>query len=204
MSRATVAAALDLDADALARLDAYAALLVKWQARVNLVGPSTVPELWDRHLFDCGQLQRWVPSGTRSLVDMGAGAGLPGLVLAILGVPGVTLVEADKRKAAFLREAARAVGAPVDVRAERLEAMAKTPADVVTARALAPLPRLLDWAQGFVGPATTCLFLKGVDADRELTDAARSWRMKVERRPSLSDGRGVVLELTDVRAIGRE
>lgn len=203
MTREAVAAALDLDATTLARLDAYAEVLAKWQRKVNLIGPATLPTLWDRHLLDCAQLRRFVPPTARDLVDMGSGAGLPGLVLAILGVPGVILIEADKRKAAFLREAARVTGVAVEVRAERLETTAKTAVDVVTARALAPLAQLLAWADGFVGPSTTCLFAKGADADRELTEAARDWRMNVARHPSLTHADGVVLELTDVRARGR-
>ena len=203
MSRDRAAAALGLDSPTLDRLDAYVDLLVRWQQRINLIGPATVPQLWERHILDCGQLRALVPAGTASLVDMGAGAGLPGLVLAILGVRGVVLVEADKRKAAFLREAARATGAAVEVRAERLEAMPKAPVDVVTARALAPVGRLLAWADGLVGPGTTCLFPKGAGAERELTDASRDWHMKVERHPSLVHAEGVVLELTDVRARDR-
>jgi 16S rRNA (guanine527-N7)-methyltransferase len=199
VNRAAVIATLGLDATTVARLDTYAALLVKWQAGLNLVGPKTLPDLWQRHVLDSGQLHRHLPRGTNTLVDMGSGAGFPGLVLAIMGVPRVTLIEADRRKAVFLREVARRVEVDVEVRAERLEATAKTIVDVVTARALAPLPDLLAWSVGFVGPNTTCLFLKGGNVEHELTEAAAGWMMTMKRYPSLTHPEGTVLELTDVR-----
>ncbi|TVQ37465.1 MAG: 16S rRNA (guanine(527)-N(7))-methyltransferase RsmG [Geminicoccaceae bacterium] len=188
-----------LDAATLARLDAYAALLTKWQAKLNLVGPKTLPDLWQRHVLDSGQLFRHLPPGARTLVDMGSGAGFPGLVLAIMGVPSVTLIEADRRKAIFLREAARAAEVALEVRAERLEQTAKAPVDVVTARALAPVADLLGWAEGFLGPATTCLFLKGATVEDELTAARADWMMNVKSSPSLTHPEGVILELTHVR-----
>lgn len=199
MTRTEVAARLALDDATLARLDAYAELLTKWQRTLNLVGPKTLPDLWQRHVLDSGQLHAHLPPGAGTLVDMGSGAGFPGLVLAIMGGPAVTLIEADQRKAAFLREAARVTEAPVEVRAERLERTAKVPVDVVTARALAPLVDLLAWSDGFVAPTTTCLFLKGAAVEGELTDAAAGWMMTVTRHASLSHAEGVVLELTDVR-----
>ena len=199
MTRAEVAARLALDETTLARLDVYAELLAKWQQKLNLIGPKTLPDLWQRHVLDSGQLHARLPPGARTLVDMGSGAGFPGLVLAIMGGPAVTLIEADQRKAAFLREAARLTDAAVEVRAERLERTAKAPVDVVTARALAPLAALLTWSEGFVAGATTCLFLKGAAVEGELTDAAAGWMMSVKRHASLSHAEGVVLELTDVR-----
>ena len=107
--------------ETLARLGAYAELLTRWSARINLVGRDTLPDLWRRHFLDSAQLHRFFPESTRSLIDLGSGAGLPGLVLAILGVPGVELVEADSRKAAFLREAARVTGTEVTIRPIRPE-----------------------------------------------------------------------------------
>ena len=113
------------------------------------------------------------------MVDLGSGAGLPGIVLAVLGAPDVHLIESDQRKAAFLREAARACGATVTVHAQRSEAVAPLAADVVTARALAPLPDLLELAWRHVHGGTTCLFLKGRGAESELTLAREDWTMRV-------------------------
>jgi 16S rRNA (guanine527-N7)-methyltransferase len=184
--------------ETLARLEAYAELLTRWSARINLVGRDTLPDLWQRHILDSAQLHRFIPSSARSLIDLGSGAGLPGLVLAILGVPGVELVEADSRKSAFLREAARVTGADVTIRACRIQAVPPHPVDVITARACAPLDRLLDVAVPFLASDTLCLFPKGERFNEELTLARKAWTMNVSVEQSLSDRRGVVLRLQQV------
>jgi 16S rRNA (guanine527-N7)-methyltransferase len=184
--------------ETLARLEAYAALLVRWSARINLIGRETVADLWRRHILDSAQLRPLVPTAARSLIDLGSGAGLPGLVLAILGAPGVELVEADSRKCAFLREAARITEAHVTISGCRIQAMPPYPVDVVTARALAPLDRLLGLAEPFLAPASQCLLLKGERVEDELTLARRHWTMTASLHESRSDPRGVVLRLQQV------
>jgi 16S rRNA (guanine527-N7)-methyltransferase len=184
--------------ETLSRLEAYAALLIRWSARINLVGRDTLADLWRRHILDSAQLRRWVPNSAGNLTDLGSGAGLPGLVLAILGVPGVELIEADSRKAAFLREAARITGTDVTIRACRVQAVLPHPADVITARACAPLDRLLDLAERFLAPETLCLFQKGERFEEELTVARKAWTMNLSVEPSLSDRRGVILRLQQV------
>jgi 16S rRNA (guanine527-N7)-methyltransferase len=192
------AALTGVSRETLARLEAYAALLIEWSGRINLIGRATLADLWRRHFLDSAQLLPLIPSGTRSLVDLGSGAGFPGLVLSILGISGVELIEADRRKAIFLREAARIAGAEVTLRACRIEAVAPHAADVVTARGCAPLDRLLSLAQRFIGPRTICLFLKGERAGEELTAAGKAWTMTVSRHPSRSDPGGAVLSLQQV------
>jgi 16S rRNA (guanine527-N7)-methyltransferase len=184
--------------ETLARLEAYAALLAAWSTRINLVGRATLADPWRRHILDSAQLWPLVPDHAKSLVDLGSGAGFPGLVLAILGLPGVELVEADSRKCAFLREAARITDARVTVHQTRIEALPARPFDVVTARALAPLDRLLDLARPLLAADGLCLFLKGAGAAAELTLARRGWRMTAAASPSGSDPRGVVLQLREV------
>lgn len=181
--------------ETLDRLQAYADLLVRWQARVNLVGRSSLADLWRRHMLDSAQLAAMVPPGTRCLVDLGSGAGFPGLVLAILGVDGVHLIESDRKKCAFLREAARQTAAPVQILAERIEDVPPFPADVITARALAPLRRLIPLARPFVRPDTVLLFLKGQDVDRELTEATKQGILTVARTPSMTSPDGTVLRI---------
>lgn len=181
-----------------ARLAAYLALLAQWSERINLVGRDTLADPWRRHILDSAQLLPLVPRTAQSLVDLGSGAGFPGLVLAILGVPGIELVEADSRKSAFLREAARVTGTNVTIRAARIEALARRPFDVVTARGLAPLDRLLPLACRFLGPDSLCLFLKGARAAEELTRARQAWTMRSASIASRSDPRGVVLQLRQV------
>jgi 16S rRNA (guanine527-N7)-methyltransferase len=192
------AALTGVSRETLVRLEAYAALLIEWSQRINLIGRSTLADTWRRHFLDSAQLLPLIPPGTRSLVDLGSGAGFPGLVLAILGVPGVELIEADRRKATFLREAARIAGTQVTLRACRIEAVAPHAADVVTARGCAPLDRLLPLAERFMGPQTTCLFLKGERAEEELTVAGKAWTMTVSCHPSRSDPGGTVLSLQQV------
>jgi len=184
--------------ETLARLEAYADLLTRWSARINLVGRDTIADLWRRHFLDSAQLRLFVPDGALRLIDLGSGAGFPGLVLAILGVPDVELVEADSRKAAFLREAARVTETNMTLRPCRIAAVPAHPVDVVTARALAPLDRLLDLAHPFLGPDTVCLFLKGERVAEELTLARKRWTITVALHNSIADPRGVVLRLHQV------
>ena len=184
--------------ETLARLETYAELLRRWSARINLVGANTLADLWRRHFLDSAQLLAHVPPGTQSLIDLGSGAGFPGLVLAILGVSGVELIEADARKCAFPREAARLAAAPVTIRNARIEAVPSRIVDVVTARGCAPLDRLLQLARPFIGPDTVCLFLKGEQAAQELTAAGQAWTMDATCHDSRSDPRGVILCLKRV------
>ena len=200
LGREGFAALSGVSRETLARLETYAELLRRWSARINLVGANTLADLWRRHFLDSAQLLAHVPPGTQTLMDLGSGAGFPGLVLAILGVSGVELIEADGRKCAFLHEAARLAAAPVTIRNARIEAVPSRIVDVVTARGCAPLDRLLQLARPFIGPDTVCLFLKGEQAAQELTAAGQAWTMDATCHDSRSDPRGVILCL---RRVGR-
>ena len=237
--------------ETLARLILYAKLLRKWQGAINLVAGDSLADLWRRHMLDSAQLMAHLPPAraapgpggraarvparvpARVIVDLGSGAGFPGLVLAILGAGEVHLVESDRRKCAFLAEVARETGTTVsihparvrDLTAERAPgkrartvdkasrvrdltaegapaAAPKTlplpPAQVVTARALAPLPRLLDLAVPLLAPGGVCLFLKGRRVEEELTAAAKEWKMRVERFPSLTSPSGTILRMGNI------
>jgi 16S rRNA (guanine527-N7)-methyltransferase len=198
-------AGVDVSRETLDRLSRYLDLLQHWQRAINLVGASTLADPWRRHILDSAQLVPHVPVAAGTVLDLGSGAGLPGLVLAVLGVPGVELVESDRRKAQFLRVAARTTQAPVRVHAARIEQLEAVRADVVTARALAPLDRLLGLAERFLGPDSLCLFLKGESAPRELTEARQTWHMHSEIVPSRSASAGVLLKLQGVgRASDRQ
>ncbi|CAK0741143.1 Ribosomal RNA small subunit methyltransferase G [uncultured Gammaproteobacteria bacterium] len=184
--------------ETLDRLAIYAGLLRRWQPRLNLVGPATLDRLWQRHFLDSAQLFPLVPESAIRLVDLGSGAGFPALVLAILGVPEVHLVESDTRKAAFLREVAVATAAPVTVHPVRIEALGPLIADVVTARALAPLTRLLEYAQPLVGEHGLCLFPKGQSVEEELTVAQRNWNMHCDRVESITDPSARILRISNL------
>ncbi len=198
----------DVSRETLARLECYVGLLEKWTRAINLVSAESLSDVWRRHILDSAQLTDCLPRLSErppTVLDLGSGAGLPGLVLAILGVGPVHLVEADGRKATFLREAARATKAAVTVHEARVESLEPFPVDVVTARGLAPLDRLLDLAAPFLlsahqhgdaPPSPTGLFLKGRNVEAELTEARKNWNMTVECMASISDPRGVVLRIS--------
>lgn len=189
-------AAFRVSRETLDKLNLYESLLQRWQRTINLVAPATLEVAWLRHFADSAQLARFMPANASFVVDLGSGAGFPGLVLAIMaaerGEPQrFVLVESDQRKSAFLREVVRATGAAVEIlsiRIENPETHASVgAADVVTARALAPLERLLALAQPFFGPDTLGLFPKGRGVDVEIEAARRTWDFDVELEPSLTD-----------------
>jgi len=185
------------------KLEAYLAALERWQAKINLVGAKTLADPWRRHFLDSAQLLAMIPVDARQVVDIGSGGGFPGMVLAIMAAAGgmpalrVTLVESDQRKCIFLNEIKRLTGVSATVNHGRAEAYAGPPADVVTARACAPLVRLLQWVAAVSGPGARALLLKGEAAGDELTEAEKDWKMRVQQHPSVTDPRGVILEVTD-------
>lgn len=182
--------------ETLDRLQAYWGLLEKWQKSINLVGPSTLGDPWRRHLLDSAQLAPLVPRGTHRLIDMGSGAGFPGMVLAIMGVAEhVTLIDSDQRKSVFLREAARITGTRLTVQVGRLERIDVQKADVITARALAPLDKLVQYAQRLVAENNTVLFLKGQDIENELTRLPNNMYRTARTCSSLTDKSGSILVL---------
>ncbi len=188
----------EVSADTLGRLKEYVALVEKWQRRINLVGRSSLADVWRRHLLDSAQLAAHLPGRARNVVDLGSGAGFPGLVLAVMGPARVHLVESDSRKCIFLREAIRITAANAEIHHCRIEAMDPFAVDAITARACAPLAKLLEYALPFVGGGGACLFLKGRKAQRELTDSLKIWMMRVTRIRSISDPSGEILKLEDI------
>jgi 16S rRNA (guanine527-N7)-methyltransferase len=184
------------------RLALLAVELRRWQAVKNLVGPATLDEVWSRHIADSLQLADLAPEAL-AWVDLGSGAGFPGLVIAIAiadrAGSRVHLVESNGRKCAFLRHAARVTGAPVAVRQGRIEDIAPGLAaetDVVTARAVAPLSQLLAWSQELLKSGAIGLFPKGRDVSSELTEAEKSWRFKAELLPSRTDSEARIVRVT--------
>jgi 16S rRNA (guanine527-N7)-methyltransferase len=195
----------DVSRESQARLKLYADLLTKWQVQINLVGGDTIPFLWDRHIADSLQLRTYIGKGAKTVIDLGSGAGLPGLVLA-LAYPEyrMTLIESNGKKAAFLKEVARRSEISVRVIQGRAEHVDSEPfrsaSPIITSRAVAPLNRLLRLASPFLETGRA-LFHKGQDAGAELTEAMKSWRIIYIRHPSEIDSRGVILEILEVRHI---
>ncbi len=188
---------INVPRETLERLKRYADLLEKWQKSINLVGPNTLPDLWRRHMLDSAQLLSHVPTEadpSRVWLDFGSGAGFPGLVIAIMTGEQVHLVESNGKKAAFLREVIRVTKAEnAIVINRRIEDIAPFPADIITARAFAPLDRLLKYAAPFWQQKTVGLFLKGQHVDEELTEAAKYWIIDADQMPSRSDAAGKIL-----------
>jgi 16S rRNA (guanine527-N7)-methyltransferase len=184
-----------------ARLDRYLELLRQWQAKTNLVAPSTLPHLWTRHVADSLQLLSLAPTA-KVWVDFGSGGGFPGVVLAcaLAETAGarVYLVERNSKKAAFLREALRITSGPGIVHATGIEDIVDSiegPIDCVTARALAPLHELVGFARPLVGKGAKALFLKGQDVEAELTEATKYWNIEPILHSSLTGGQGWIVEL---------
>ncbi|HLO20226.1 MAG TPA: 16S rRNA (guanine(527)-N(7))-methyltransferase RsmG [Sphingomicrobium sp.] len=185
--------------ETLDRLQAYAELLAKWNARINLVGRESEPDLWRRHILDSAQLLPLIPKESQSVADIGAGAGLPGLILSVLNTSAqIHLIESDRRKVAFLREAIRVTQSTAIVHESRVEEVDLPAQDVVVARACAPLDRLLEMAEKLISIHTVCLFPKGTQVEQELTAARLRWKMQVRQVPSRTDPGGRILVLTEV------
>jgi 16S rRNA (guanine527-N7)-methyltransferase len=217
-----VAQSLDLAADrsralaltpvsreTLDRLDRFVAVFLAWQQHTNLIATSTEPTLWTRHIADSLQLLALAPQA-QTWVDLGSGGGFPGLVIAcaLADTVGarVHLVESSTKKAAFLREAARAAGACAEVHAVRIADFVENfsaPVHVVTARALAPLAELLAAAYPLLTTGAAGLFPKGQDVGSELTEAAKCWTIRSSLVPSLTDPRGQIVCVTGIEPIAQ-
>ena len=199
------AACAHVSRETLQRFELYAAMLRDWNTRQNLVSESSLATMWQRHFWDSAQLSRFIPPDATSLVDLGSGAGFPGLVLAELKRDEpqfkVVLYESTAKKCRFLAAVAERLGLRVDIRQSRIEEARPEVFDVITARACAPLDKLLSYAQRFWGSRTVAVFLKGQNVEPELTQSHKSWRMRVDRHPSQSDAQGVILEIHELRRV---
>jgi 16S rRNA (guanine527-N7)-methyltransferase len=185
------------------KLQHYNNLLKTWQKRINLVSPSSFPQVWNRHFKDSLQLLPHIPEDASTLVDMGSGAGFPGLVLAICREKklDVTLIESDFRKCSFLENVSRETFCPVKILNSRLEEFLEIKADIVTARGLAPLENLLKYADKFCHKDSTCLFLKGKMFEQEIEQAQKKWEFSLEIFPSLTDSTGRILKISSLKRI---
>ncbi|MGO4914607.1 16S rRNA (guanine(527)-N(7))-methyltransferase RsmG [Pseudogemmobacter sp. W21_MBD1_M6] len=192
--------------ETLERLDCYAGLLRKWNPAINLVSKSTIDAAWGRHFHDSAQVFDLASSDVESWVDFGSGGGFPGLIVAILAKEAspqlkVTLVESDVRKAAFLSTVARETGVNVAILAERVENIEPLKADIVSARALAPLAVLLSFAERHLRCGGTALFQKGAMYEAELRAASEVWNFKCDAHASTTDANAVILEIGDIARV---
>ncbi len=186
------------------RLKIYKNLLETWQKKVNLVSSSTLSDLWDRHFQDSLQLLPYISEKAETLIDLGSGAGFPGLVLVIAKPEQlkVSLVESDLKKCLFLENVSRETKVDVTILRERIESISeKIKGDVITARGLAPLRLLLEYAFPLMKQTTTLLFLKGKDVEKEILEAQKKWEFDLEIFPSLTDSRARILKIEHPKRI---
>jgi len=192
--------------ETLEKFQTYAALLGKWQQKINLIGPATKEDVWRRHFLDSAQLlplalKAYPKKKHRTWLDIGSGAGFPGLVLALLGEK-VILVEPSAKRAAFLRQVIRETGLDIEVKQKKIEEISPFPVDVVTARALADIDQLVAWGAPFLAPGGEFWLLKGSRAEEELTLARKNWNMTEEIFPSRTAAAGQIIRLTNICMAG--
>ncbi len=187
--------------DVFERLSIYHDLLVKWQPKINLVGPDTLPDAWRRHFLDSLQLLNSIDDLENTIVDIGSGAGFPGMVLAVCGATNVHLIESDGKKISFLREAARVTSTKVSIHHCRVEEFKNLSPDIIVSRACESLDNLLSLSH-FVSRENFCLFHKGKNYSKEVEEAKVHWAFDMNIIPSITDREGVILKLTHITKKG--
>jgi len=204
ITNAKFAEYFDVSRETMDRLEVYVSLLEKWNPKINLVSRSTLASSWHRHLADSAQLWALSPENAKSWVDIGSGAGFPGLVIAAIAAEKapdliVTMVESDRRKSIFLQTVIREMGITAKVITKRIESLEPQGADILSARALASLTQLFEFAEKHRKPDGVCLFPKGIRVDSELTEASSCWHMSYETFPSMTDQDAVILRIGEFK-----
>ena len=191
----SVANFLDVSRETREKLEIYVDLLIKWQARINLISSKTLPEIWHRHILDSAQLVRYLPHKPSVILDMGSGAGLPVVILAIVTDHQLHLAESDSRKVAFMRTALRKTGTDAVLHEMRIEQLPVIQPDIITARALAPLHQLMTLCSAQHHEKLEYLFLKGRDAKQELTTLPSCQKLEAACLPSLTDREASIIHI---------
>ena len=198
---------LGVSRESVARLEILVAVTQTWQSRINLIAPSTLPDIWTRHILDSAQLLPLIHKNILAIADLGSGGGFPSLVLAAIQPAPVHMFESNAKKSAFLAESLRQMGVKGFVHTHRLEQrkpLKDLPqVQLVTARAFAPLSELLGYAEPFFARGATGLFHKGQDVDAELTEAAKSWNITAQKHSSLTDSQAVILEVKEIAHVDK-
>ncbi len=194
----------DVSRETYDKLKTYMSLLEQWQNSINLISPSTLPHIWERHILDSLQLLPLITGKQNKILDVGSGAGFPGLVLAIAGCSHVTLVESDHRKVSFMREVARVTDCTVDIKCQRIESLPPLHPDIITSRACANLSQLLNILCHLVEKNTICLFHKGEKYTKELETASAEWAFDHIIHPSQTDASGVILEISHCERLNHD
>ena len=178
----------------------YCDLLLHWQRRINLISPHSITHIWERHILDSCQFASYLVSRETKIVDFGSGAGLPAVILSILGYNNIHLIESDQRKVIFLEEVKRQLSLSYVVHTTRIEKTALSDVDIITARGCASLSNLLLLASRFLSPHTICCFAKGKNYDKEIEDAQKKYIFHYNAHPSITDPEAAILELSNIIA----
>lgn len=180
------------------KIQAYCELLIKWNEKINLIGRATMENIMERHVLDCLQLSDFLPDKKEQIADLGTGAGLPGIVLSIIGYKNVTLIESDQKKCVFLREVRRSLGIEFTIIDKRIEDVEGISFDVLTSRAMASLDLLFDLGLPLLKEEGRCVFMKGVSYNQEIDLAKQRWTFDCRVTPSKTGCGGVILEVQNI------
>lgn len=180
------------------QLEKYVDLLLKWNKAINLISDTTIENVWDRHIYDCAQLEEFIDKD-KYVADLGSGPGLPGAVLSILGYQKLSLIEVDEKKVRFLKEVRRQLGLEYEVIGQRIEHIGKRKFDVITSRALASLEEILGYAEPYITENSSCVLLKGKGVDDEIKKALLCWDFEYLKNDSKSSCEGTILEVKKIR-----
>lgn len=199
-------AGLDVSRETFDRLKQFQALVEKWTPKINLIAKASVPEIWERHIVDSVQVWAFAPQNWSCWADFGSGGGFPAILMAIIATEKrpdarFVLVESDQRKSAFLRTAIRELGLNAKVISDRIEAVEPLAADIISARALASLEKLLEFSELHRNSNTVCLFQKGKTVDQEIIEAQKNWRFDYSLHPSITDPLSKLIEIKDFERV---
>jgi 16S rRNA (guanine527-N7)-methyltransferase len=203
LARKTLEEDYSVSRETLILLENYQNLLIKWAKQINLVGQSTIAHFWQRHILDCAQILPFTGGPISTFADFGTGAGLPGLILASLlrdqgGSYRGQLIEASSKRCGFLREAARVLQVDVTIHHQKIETVTPFRVDLITARAFAPLSKLLEYSYPWASQGARLIFFKGDDVQSELREASTSWAFQSRINTSVTDSRGCLVEITNL------
>ena len=199
MSKADVVSEFDLNKRQVEKVDFYLSSIIKHNKHTNLVGKSTIENIWDRHVLDCLQLTKHITNNKLKILDLGTGAGLPGVLLSIVGYQRVLMIDSVKKKTDFVRQIIKELSLGAKIQNKRIEKPPTSQHDIVVSRALAPLVKLLTYARMYSNKNTTLLFLKGRNAISEIDIATKVYFFEFEKIKSLSSDEGCVLKINNIK-----
>ena len=199
MSKANIVSEFDLNKTQIDKVDFYLSSIIQHNKHTNLVGKSTIKNIWDRHVLDCLQLTKHIPNKKLKILDLGTGAGLPGVLFSIVGYQRVLMVDSVKKKTDFVRKIIKELSLTAKIQNKRIETPPTSQHDIVVSRALAPLVKLLTYARLYSNKNTTSLFLKGKNAISEIDIASKKFFFEFEKIKSLSSDDGCILKIKNIR-----